>query len=414
MRPDEIRATGAIAGEGFGAAVERIHETHSGIAERVFASIGPAAEPVQVMHDAISALAYGATRLIGRGAVRAGALGASLARRPDAPSLQESVSGRLAVGALSGAFGDRLAERSNALAVTMAVRRRGRDVEPTPAALAAAYPAATPRLAVFLHGLCETEDAWALGQARQRPYGSLLRERLGYTSLYVRYNSGRHISSNGRDLADLLEAIVAAWPVEVAEIALVGHSMGGLVARSACYYGAGMRWPSAVRHVFMLGTPHLGAPLERVAGWAAHTMARLPETRALATALNARSVGIKDLGHGYITDDDWSERDPDAFLRAAAREIPFLPGAHHYFISASLTRDHDHRFGRHIGDLLVLHASAWGHVCGQGEKLRFPVDHYRHIGGATHFDLLNHPAIGELLVTWIAGRPALAAGDAAA
>jgi hypothetical protein len=154
--------------------------------------------------------------------------------------------------------------------------------------------------------------------------------------------------------------------------------------------------------------PHHGAPLEQAAHAASHALGRLPETRALANALNDRSAGIKDLGRGYLTDECWGGQDPQAFLRHAAREIPFLETADHYFISASLTRDHDHRFGRHVGDLLVLHASAWGSQR-PGERVRFPVDHYRHYGGATHFDLLNHPAIGDQLVRWLSPRALLPA-----
>jgi pimeloyl-ACP methyl ester carboxylesterase len=269
---------------------------------------------------------------------------------------------------------------------------------------------ATPKLAVFLHGLCETDDAWKLApraarsaQTRPPTYGAQLRDELGYTPVYIRYNSGLHISANGRRLAALLEDVAAVWPVEVQEISLLGHSMGGLVARSACHYGAEREWTAKVAHVFSLGTPHLGAPLEQATHAAACALSRLPETRALAKGLNARSVGIKDLGHGYVTDECWGGQDPDDYLRHAARDIPFLETANHYFVSASLTRDHDHRLGRHIGDLLVLRASAWG-ADPRGQRLRFPIDHYRHYGGATHFDLLGHPAIGEQIVKWLAPR----------
>jgi hypothetical protein len=156
----------------------------------------------------------------------------------------------------------------------------------------------------------------------------------------------------------------------------------------------------------MLGTPHHGAPLERLANAASSALDWLPETRALSAALNARSAGIKDLHHGYLTDEDWLDRDPDAFLRDGAREIPFLSTANHYFVAASVARDHDHRFGRHVGDLLVLHASAWGHKR-PGQRLQFPVENYRHLGRANHFDLLNHPAIGDQIVSWLGARNAL-------
>src|SRR5204862_448640 len=186
--------------------------------------------------------------------------------------------GSLALGALNGAVGDRLAESGNPLALDMTLRGGGYS----------------PQIAVFVHGLCETDDAWAL--FGDRPYEARLEEDLGYTPLYLRYNTGLHISDNGRRLAALLEETVESWPVPVEEIVLVGHSMGGLVARSACHYGGD--WTQRVRHVFCLGSPHLGAPLEKAANLAAYALARLPETRPLAKVVNGRSVGIKDLRFG--------------------------------------------------------------------------------------------------------------------
>jgi pimeloyl-ACP methyl ester carboxylesterase len=294
----------------------------------------------------------------------------------------------------------------------MTLRCGGRDVRIGRDDLADAFPTATPRLVVFLHGLCETDEAWLIRSDRFTPYGPRLERELGYTPLYVRYNTGLHISENGRKLERRLSELVAAWPVEVGEIALIGHSMGGLVSRSACYYGLESDWVTKVRHVFTLGTPHGGAPLEQVVHAASCALASLPETRSLAQALNRRSVGIKDLRHGYLLEEDWTGHDPDAFIRRAAREVPFLSTANHYFVCATLSRDSDAPVGRVIGDLLVLRASAWAHG-GKGRRMRFPVENYRHVGGATHFDLLNHPAIYDQISKWLGGARGLPAPAAA-
>jgi len=316
------------------------------------------------------------------------------------------VPGRVAVGALNGAFGDALHTRRSELALTMTLRHGGADVPPTADALARAFPNATSRLALFVHGLAETDDAWKLGADRYVPYGPGLQAELGYTPLYLRYNTGRHVSENGRELARLLGELVRAWPVRVDEIAMFGHSMGGLVSRSACHYAVDHEWPAKVRHVFTLGTPHRGAPLEKAASATSAALWRLPETRALAKALNARSSGIKDLGHGYLVDEDWLNHDPAAFIQQAGAEIPFLIGANHYFVCATLSREPDAPAGRIIGDLLVLPASAWDHEQRE-QRLRFPVEHYHHLGAANHFDLLNHPAIYAQICKWLMGRPAL-------
>jgi pimeloyl-ACP methyl ester carboxylesterase len=407
MRSEEIVAVGSLAGDAAGGLATRIHDMHHGIAERVFESIGPAGEPVRLVHDGISKGVYAAVSAGTNALVRAGAVALSVATPPDAPSVADSRAGRLVVGALNGAFGDLLERRRNALKVRMTFRHGDRDLTLTRDGLSAALPQAKPRVAIFFHGLCESDAAWKLRDSRYVPYGFRLETELGYTSLYLNYNSGRHISENGRELAAQLGKLLEAWPVEVQELALIGHSMGGLVARSACHYGAGSEWTAKVRHVFTLGAPHLGAPLEQLTHRATVRLARLPETRGVAHALNLRSSGIKDLRYGYLIDEDWFGQDPDEYLRRAGAEIPFLDTANHYFVCATLARSHDARSARIIGDLLVLHASAWGHA--RGQRLRFPVDHYRHVGGATHFDLLNHPAIYDQLSAWLQSRAALPA-----
>ncbi len=401
MQSDEARAVGELVGEAAAGLATQIRDVHRGVAGRVFGLLGKPAAPVRIMHDGISTAAYGGARALTGGVVRATGFAYGLTRAANAPSLEESIPGRLAVGAVNGAWGDRLERRHNALARAMTIRRGGRDLVLETSALRSAIPDARPRLAVFMHGLCETDDAWRLRWQRHTPYGDVLEADHGYTSLYVRYNSGLHISANGRRLAEMMAELCAAWPVEVAEIALIGHSMGGLVARSALHYAPQGSWREQVRHVFMLGTPHKGAPLELAANSACQGLSRLPETRPFAMPLKARAVGIKDLGYGYVADEDWQGNDPEAFwYDNTGTVIPFLMSANHYFVSATLTRDADARLGRWVGDLLVLRPSAWSHE-GKGERLQFPIDRYSHVGGANHFDLLNHPAVCAQIKTWL-------------
>ncbi len=409
MRREEIAAFGELAGEAAAGATRQIQELHTGIAGRVWSRVGPAALPVKLAHDRIARRAYSAAGELTRTVVRAGAQAASRAQSPDAPSIERSPAGRLVVSAINGAFGDTLVQRGNPLALRMTVRRRGSDLELTRPSLARAYPNAKPRVAVFVHGLCETDEAWKLGAGRHVPYGHRMEVELGYTPVYLRYNTGRHISENGRELATLLEALVAAWPTRVDEVALIGHSMGGLVGRSACHYGADSACVAKVRHVFTLGTPHRGAPMEQAASAASAALARLPETRPLARALNLRSSGIKDLRYGYLVDECWMDQDCEAYLLGTSQEIPFLPTARHYFICATLSREADAPVGRIIGDLLVLQPSAWAHE-GRGARMRFPIEHYYHLGGANHFDLLNHPAIFDQMRRCLASQRVLAAG----
>jgi pimeloyl-ACP methyl ester carboxylesterase len=272
----------------------------------------------------------------------------------------------------------------------MAVRVRGRVVAPD----TVAGPDATGRLALFVHGLFETEFAWRFGGGAT--YGERLARDLGFTPVYVRYNSGRHVSENGRSLADLLAAIVAAWPAGVERIAIVGHSMGGLVARSACHEASerGDAWVRHVDRVVSLGTPHAGAPLEQAVHVAGAALAVLPETRPFAGLLRRRSAGARAMRRGSLVDADWRGLDPDALRAAAREEVPLLPDATHCFVAATVTRSPAHPVGRAIGDWLVLEPSAT-HRAQQA----------LHVGGAHHLALLNHPAVYERLREWLAPAP---------
>jgi pimeloyl-ACP methyl ester carboxylesterase len=410
-RTAELRALGRLAAEELSNGVGGIGGLHRGIAERVFwgveKGVGPAAAPVRMAHDAISGALYGAVRGAA-GALGLGATEAAVRLRDDpaAPAPSTTRRGSLAIAIVTGLRGDALEREEDPLAQPMAVRVDGAAVAPRREALAAAFPAATPRLVVFLHGLFETEFSWRLGAGEDgETYGSRLARDLGCTPVDVRYNSGRHISENGRSLSDLLEAVVAEWPVEVEEVALVGHSMGGLVGRSACYVAAmeEARWVKRVRHVVSLGSPHFGAPLEEIVHVAAVGLGKLPETRPISNFLRRRSSGIRDLRRGSLVDEDWRDRDPEALRATACQEVPLLEGATHCFVSATVTRDPKHPVGRLIGDLLVLVPSASGES--RSRRLGFRAEHGTHVGGANHFALLNHPAVYAKLREWLATPP---------
>ncbi|WP_235679530.1 esterase/lipase family protein [Mycolicibacterium monacense] len=234
MRATEIRALGEVAAEGVTVLHDIVRGMHTGIASRVFTSVGPAARPVEVIHDVIAQAVHTAIGTAGQRVPEAvGVLAAT--RFDDDTPIDRTPAVAEAIAALNGIYGDELASRGNALATTMAVRVDGRPVDPASAPLAEAFPDATNRLVVFVHGLCQTESSWrraprpAVDAPDPRPYGARLRDDLGFTPVHVRYNTGLHISSNGHSLDELLAALTEAWPVPVCDIALVGHSMGGLV-----------------------------------------------------------------------------------------------------------------------------------------------------------------------------------------
>jgi pimeloyl-ACP methyl ester carboxylesterase len=396
MSDSELRALTTLGFDELRQASGGIGSMHQAVAGRVFRAVGPGAALVRPVHEAVT---RGVFAGLGLGMRAMGMAAAAAAGRRDAPALSTTPRGSALIAAVTGLRGDSLEAEGSPLCQPMAVRVSGEPVALDPDALAEAFPDATPRIVVFLHGLMDTEFSWSF--AKREPYGARLGRELGCTPVYVRYNSGRHISENGRSLSDLMEELVEAWPVRADEVALVGHSMGGLLARSACCHAAekGDEWVRLVRHSVSLGSPHMGAPLEQALHVLSAGLAALPETRPFANFLRRRSGGIRDLRQGSLADEDWRDRDPDALRAAACAEVPLLEGATHCFVSATITRSERHPLGRLIGDTLVLVPSASGRS--RTRRIPFDEEFGMHVGGATHFALLNHPVVYDRLRDWL-------------
>jgi triacylglycerol esterase/lipase EstA (alpha/beta hydrolase family) len=407
QRPDETRALTRLAFDELGGAVGGIGQFHRAIANRIFTAVGDGGRAAQAAHDVISRAVYAGLRSSANALASAADAALRYGGTRDERALSSTPQGSALLAVLNGLIGDVLEREQSPLHQPMAVRVDGRGMSLDADALEAAFPAATPRLVVFLHGLMETELSWHRGAAEGREgYGARLERDVGCTPVYVRYNSGLHVSDNGRALDELLAGVADAWPVEVGEIALVGHSMGGLVCRSACYQASerGERWVGLVRHVVSLGTPHMGAPLSQGVHLASAALARLPETRPLSAFLRRRSAGIRDLRQGSLVDEDWKDSDPDALRAAACKEVPLLDGATHCFVAATVTSSPRHPVARLIGDWLVLEPSAAGRS--RTRRIPFEAEHGMHVGPAHHFALLNHPVVYERLHEWLAAPPA--------
>jgi pimeloyl-ACP methyl ester carboxylesterase len=297
------------------------------------------------------------------------------------------------IGALNGAVGDYLHRTANGLATPMQLVRAGRPVTLSPAGIAEAC-ASTPtgRVVVLVHGLMSTEIVFRMTDGED--YGSLLAKDFGYTPFYVRYNSGLHISENGEALDALLEALVEAYPTSIEEICLVGHSMGGLVIRSACHaaFGRSRTWLPLARRAIYVGTPHLGAPLERFGNVVSWVLARLPSpyTRLIADLVNLRSSGVKDLRYGSLRREDWEGRDADALLQDARHPVPLLPHIAHYLVAGTIASDPF--LGLLFGDAIVPLGSATGPKKRTSGGI-FPEHHVHVLPAMDHLSLAHHAEV---------------------
>ena len=287
--------------------------------------------------------------------------------------------------AVNGLIGDRLLRERPQLAIPMAVRLHGADVEPEPESLAGAFPDATGQLVVFLHGLCENESYWRRPLEHRDRTGTTYAEMLGdrgWTPLMLRANTGLPLRENGAALTALLQRVVEAWPVPVTRIALVGHSLGGLVMRAAGAVASEVEepWSRRVTDVITLGTPHLGAPIAWGIGHGSRGLGRLPETAAFGRLLDWRSRGVHDLVAGL------------------AEDVPPLPHARYHLVAATLTSSERHPVGHLVGDLLVRPPSAYGR---DRRHTLFPDADVLHVGNTDHFGLLNHPDVHAALKRWL-------------
>jgi pimeloyl-ACP methyl ester carboxylesterase len=263
---------------------------------------------------------------------------------------------------LNGAVGDKLARAGESLAIDMSFRHERRDVPVE--ALAIPMASGDGRAAVFVHGLMGDELMWQQTLGGADGMATVLERERGIVPLYVRYNSGLHISQNGRALAHLLESFARAHAGDVKTLTVIGHSMGGLVVRSAEHYGreAGHSWPDLVDSIALLGAPHDGSYLEKIGHLTSFILESIPtsQTKIISRVIDERSDGIKDLRIGVLVDDDWQRADAD-FLPAAERTfVPLLPDVRYHVVVGTLAKDHTSIVAAYLGDGLVGKGSALG------------------------------------------------------
>jgi hypothetical protein len=382
-RGAQVRGAARLAVDATHGLVDLVEAVHARIAQ--VPGLGPPAASGRT--GGITGLVYrsirGVTKLVG-GSVDAllGLLEPALRGGPASPE-REAV-----VAALNGVLGDHLEATGNPLATAMSFRRDGRALAPDTAG---------PKLLVLVHGLCMNDLQW---QRNGHDHGAALARDLGFTPVYLHYNTGRHVSDNGGDLSMALEDLLAHWPHPLQRLVIVGHSMGGLVARSAVHQGllAGAAWPARLGDLVFLGTPHHGAPLERAGHGVDLLLGATPYAAPLARLAHVRSAGITDLRHGSLLQADWAGQ--DRFASSAAVPVPLPAGPRCWALAGRLQGTLKARV---LGDGLVPLDSALGRHADSARALAFAADHQQVVEGAGHLDLLSSPEVYATLRRWLAG-----------
>jgi hypothetical protein len=405
-RAGHLRGLSRLAAEatlGVTELVEAVHRTIS-------AAPSPLGRPqTESTASGIAGFVYGsvrgATRLVG------GGIDAALARlAPLLDDLPPSARREALVAVLNGVLGDHLESTGNPLAIPMRLRRNGKELESAPTPWAAIPTDGTREVVLMLHGLCMNDAGWCRDG---HDHGKALERDLGLSAVHVVYNSGRHVSTNGRELATLLEARFGEGAVPPDGLTIVAHSMGGLVARSALHHamGAAYRWPRLLRAIVFLGTPHHGAPLERLGNLFQSALGASPWSLPFGRLGKIRSAGITDLRHGDLLVEDREGADRFARQADSRHPVPLPPGVACFAVAGTKTKGAGDRLA---GDGLVPVASALGRHRDPERTLAFPPERTLIAFGTNHLGLLGSREVYEQMRGWVeAERRATAASGTA-
>lgn len=308
----------------------------------------------------------------------------------------------IGISILNGVVGDYLHKENNALSTPMQFYHNSRPLSLTKESLEKTYPKHSAKICILVHGLVCNETIWEYRDDCKTTYGSLLQTDLDYTPFFLRYNTGLHISENGKEFSRLISDLLSAYPQPVDEIVMIGHSMGGLVIRSGCWYGnlQGADWAKKVKKLFYIASPHQGAPLEKFGNVVSGFLQKIPlsYTRLAGNIVDLRSSGIKDLRFGYVVDEDWEGYHPDAILKNNKNRITLLEGVSHYAVTGSLTKNPDHLMTQFFGDPMVRKSSAMGRS--RQESLDLPINCHKEFAKVGHIKMAHCHEVYQQIKTW--------------
>ena len=404
LRSTDLRGLAKLATQ----ATANVTKIAEGVTQSVWSTMGAPSGKAKDQTRGITGLVYksiqGVTQLVGKGteSLLAG-LQPLLDKIDNEP--QESAPREAVLAALNGVMGDRLADSDNPLATTMTLRFNNEalnwEAMPDKVLL-------TGKVLIVVHGLCMNDLQWTSQvDGKSINHAEMLATKLGYTPVYVRYNTGRHTSQNGQALSNQLELLTALWPTPLTEITVLVHSMGGLVTRSAVHAAQhGKRhWVSKLKNIVFLGTPHQGATLEKAGNWIDVLLGVTPYSAPFKKLVELRSSGITDLRFGHVLDSDW--QDQDRFKSKTKQEqadrehLPLPEGVACFTVAATLAAKRSLLADRLIGDGLVPLNSALGVHRDPSHSLVFAKSSQLIVYRTSHMALLGSSEVSEQLLTWL-------------
>ncbi len=366
--------------------VESMHNTIGGGPEIL-------GRPLEKVTRLMTAPTYGAIR----GVTNIVGAGLELAVSKIEPLIDQAGAERGSLlAAINGVVGDYLAATGNSLAIEMRLCLAGQPIELSSDKIRALVPESR-KILLLMHGSCLDESSWL---RKGHDHGAALAAEFGYVPLYLRYNSGLHISENGRALAAMLENLLKAWPWPVEDFVILAHSMGGLVARSACLVASeeSLIWRSKLKTMITMGCPHHGAPLERSGNWVDQILEISRYSSPFARLGRIRSAGVTDLRYGNVLDEHWIGRDRFARMNDPRESIQLPDGVACFTIAATTASSPAKILP---GDGLVPVESALGQHKNPFLALDFKESHRCIAWGTNHLGLLSSKFVYQQLVEWL-------------
>ena len=355
--------------------------------------------PVQNLITDIAGLAYKnvrwSTKLIGKGADKAlGKLASVMG------NLKMTEEREVLRSVLNGLIGDHLEKTANPLKIDMQFRKQGEFFQVDRKSIETAYPDVNGKILLMVHGSCMNDVQW---KYKEHNHGEALAEDIVATPVYLYYNTGRHISTNGQAMNLLLEELVKAWPVPVKELVIIGHSMGGLVTRSALHYGQEQKisWTKKLKKILFIGTPHHGASLEKTGNYVEVILKAIPYAKPFARLAKIRGAGVTDLRYGNLLDEDWQDMDQHTIQGDQRTPVPLPKKTACYSIAGVAGKATASKTKQRLGDNLVGVKSALGRHKNPAKNLDFKEEHTFVAYESSHAGLLGSQEVYTQLKKWM-------------